>query len=151
MPCKPIPDGYTSLTPHLTVDGAARAIDFYVMLFGGSELMRMPAGNKIAHAEIQIGNARLMIADEFPEHAVRGPRHYGGSPMSMLVYLPDVEIVLARAVRSGCKVIKPLAKQYYGDRTATFEDPFGHKWTIATHIEDVMPDELARRAQLQNN
>ena len=101
MPCKPIPDGYTSLTPHLTVDGAARAIDFYVMLFGGSELMRMPAGNKIAHAELEIGNARLMIADEFPEHAVRGPRHYGGSPMSMRVYRPDVEIVLARAVRSG--------------------------------------------------
>ena len=149
MPCKPIPDGYTSLTPHLTVDGAARAIDFYVMLFGGCELMRLPVNGKIAHAEIQIGNARLMIADEFPDQEIRGPRHYGGTPQSLLVYLPNVEAVFARAVRSGCKVVKPVEKQYYGDMTATFEDPFGHKWVIATHIEDVTPDEIARRAKLQ--
>ena len=150
MPVQPIPDGYTSLTPHLIVDGAARAICFYKQLFGAAEILRMSSGGKIGHAELQIGNARLMLADEFPELGVRSPRHYGGTPLSLLVYVPDVDVVFARAVREGCKVRKPVATQFYGDRTGTFEDPFGHQWTAATHVEDVPPAELERRSKQQH-
>ncbi|HTK74434.1 MAG TPA: VOC family protein [Gemmataceae bacterium] len=143
---KPIPDGYHSVTPYLVVKGAAAAIDFYTKAFGATELFRMPMpGGKIGHAELQIGNSRIMLADECPEMGAVAPQGTS-SPVGLMIYLEDVDTVFNRAIAAGGKIERPLQDQFYGDRSGTLVDPFGHKWTVATHKEDVPPDELARRA-----
>jgi PhnB protein len=146
MPAKPIPDGYHSVTPYLICKGAAQAIDFYKSAFGATELMRMPMPDgKLGHAEIRIGDSAVMLADEFPEMDVRGPQSLGGTSVSLLIYVPDVDAAFPRAIKAGGKEVRPLMDQFYGDRSGTLEDPFGHKWTIATHKVDVPPEEMARR------
>ncbi len=144
---RPIPEGYATVTPYLITSGAARAIDFYVKAFGATELMRFvdPKGH-IGHAEIRIGDSRVMLADEFPDHGARSPRAVGGTPVFIHLYVEDVDGFTARATAAGAKVIRPVQDQFYGDRSATLEDPFGHVWNVATHVEDVSEDELKRRA-----
>ena len=144
---KSIPDGYHNVTPYLIVNDAAAAIEFYKKAFGATELMRMPKPNgKIGHAEIRIGDSTIMLADEAPEMGARSPRTFGGSPVSIFLYVDDVDTTFARAVDGGAKVQRPLADQFYGDRTGGVEDPFGHVWYIATHVEDVSPEEMKKRA-----
>ena len=148
MTVKPVPDGYHTLTPYLIVNGGARALEFYAKAFGARELFRMPApGNKIGHAEMQIGDSRFMLADEHPEQGHRGPSSYGGSPVGLMIYVPDVDAVARQAVAAGATVLQPVKDQFYGDRSGTFKDPFGHTWTIATHTEDLSPEEMERRAK----
>jgi len=148
MAVKPIPDGYHTVTPYLIVQGAARAIEFYKRAFGATELMRFPGpGGKVGHAEIRIGDSPIMLADEHPEMGARGPLSYGGSPMSILLYVKDVDSMASQAVAAGAKVVKPVKDQFYGDRSGTFADPFGHMWTIATHKEDVSMEEMQRRLE----
>jgi PhnB protein len=144
---KPIPDGYHSATPYLIVKGAAEAIDFYKRAFGATESLRMadPKGG-IAHAEIKIGDSVIMLADEHPNMGYRGPRSLGGSAVSIMLYVTDVDGTFDRAVKAGAKAQRPVANQFYGDRSGTLEDPFGHIWTISTHVEDVAPEEMKRRA-----
>ena len=144
---KPIPEGYNSVTPYLIVDGAAQAIEFYRQAFGATETFRMdgPEG-RIGHAELKIGDSHIMLADEHPEMGARGPKTVGGSPISLLLYVEDVDAVVGRAVEAGAKLTRPVADQFYGDRTGGLEDPFGHAWYVATHIEDVAPEELKKRA-----
>ncbi len=146
MAVKAIPDGYHSVTPYLIVDGAAKAIDFYRRAFGVSEVskLEMPGG-KIAHAEIQIGDSRVMLADEFPEMGARSPHAIGGTPVSMMIYVEDVDSFFKRALEAGATELRPVQDQFYGDRAGTLVDPFGHKWSIATHIEDVSEEEIHRR------
>jgi PhnB protein len=144
---KAIPDGYHNVTPYLIVNDAAAAIEFYKKAFGATELMRMPKPNgKIGHAEIRIGDSPIMLADEAAEMGARSPRTFGGSPVSIFLYVDDVDTTFARAVDGGAKVQRPLADQFYGDRTGGVEDPFGHVWYIATHVEDVPPEEMKKRA-----
>ncbi|WP_331767623.1 VOC family protein [Embleya sp. NBC_00896] len=144
---KPIPDGYPQLTPYLCVDGAGAAIAFYTEIFGATERMRMggPEG-KIGHAEFTIGNALIMISDEYPEMSALAPKSVGGTPVTMHLYVDDVDATYNRAVAAGATVVQPLADQFYGDRSGCFEDPFGHRWNVATHVEDVPPEEIRRRA-----
>ena len=144
---KSIPEGYPQVTPHLCVEGAAAAIDFYGEVFGASERMRMPeADGKIGHAELQFGDSVVMLSDEFPEMGIRGPKTIGGTPVTMSVYVEDVDGVFDRAVKAGAKALRPVEDQFYGDRSGQFEDPFGHRWSVATHVEDVSPEEMAKRA-----
>lgn len=144
---KAIPEGYPQVIPYLHVDGAAAAIDFYQEVFGARERMRMPSpGGKIGHAELEIGESLIMLADEHPEMGVQGPKTVGGTPVTISVYVEDVDSVYERAVNAGAKGLRPLENQFYGDRSGEFEDPFGHRWSVASHIEDVQPDEMARRA-----
>ena len=147
MAVRHIPEGYSTVTPYLIVKGGADAIDFYKRVFGATELMRfaMPNGS-IAHAEIQIGNARVMLADEQLDRGYRSPQSLGGSGTGIMVYLEDVDQVFNRALQAGAKSLEPVKNQFYGDRSGTLADPFGHWWTIATHVEDVSPEEMARRA-----
>jgi PhnB protein len=145
---KPIPEGYHSITPYLVINGAAKAMAFYQQSFGATELARMDGpGGKIMHAEMKFGDSPIMLADEFPERGIKGPQSYGGTPVGILFYVPDVDTVFNRAIAAGAKVDRPLADQFYGDRSGTLIDPFGHKWTIATHTEDVPPDEMNRRME----
>jgi PhnB protein len=148
MATKPIPDGYRTATPYLIIKGAADAIEFYKRAFGATELLRMadPQG-RVGHAEIKIGDSVIMLADEHPAMGYRGPRSLGGSSVSILLYLEDVDGVFERAVKAGAKAQRPVADQFYGDRSGTLEDPFGHVWTVATHVEDVPPEEMQRRAE----
>ncbi len=150
-PVKPIPDGYHSVTPYLIVSDAPRALEFYKAAFGATELMRMtqPDG-RVGHAEIRIGDSPVMLADEFPEIGARSPQTIGGTAVSLMVYVPDVDAVVAQAVAAGAKLTRPVADQFYGDRIGGVADPFGHSWFIATHKEDVPPDELERRAAAQH-
>lgn len=146
---KAIPDGYHSLTAYISVRGAAGAIAFYREAFGATELYRldMPDG-RVGHAELQIGNSRLMLADEMPEMAdaiTRSPRALGGTTFGMNLYVEDSDALFARAVAAGAKVLRPVQTQFYGDRSGTVEDPFGHVWTVSTHVEDVSPEEMERR------
>ena len=142
-----IPAGYHTATPYLIVNGAAQAIEFFKQTFGATEIMRMPApGGKVGHAEIQIGDSRIMLADEFPEMDARGPQSIGGTPVSLMLYFEDCDAVTKRAVAAGAKIMRPLEDHFYGDRSGTILDPFGHKWTIATHKEDLSPEELRKRA-----
>jgi len=147
MSVKPIPDGYHSVTPYLIVDDAAGAIEFYKKAFGAKEVLRMPMGDRIGHAEITIGDSHVMLADEFPERDVKGPKSRGGATASLMIYLTDVDAAYKRALDAGGKVDPgmELKDQFYGDRSGTVIDPFGHKWTLATHIEDVPEDELRTR------
>lgn len=143
---KPIPEGYHSVTPYLTISGAAQAIEFYKKAFGATELMRMPApGGKIGHAELKIGDSVIMLADESPECGNRSPQSLGGTPVSILIYVEDVDAVFKRAVAAGAKVVREVADQFYGDRSGGITDPFGHGWYIHTHIEDVTPQEIEKR------
>ncbi|MHB8736810.1 MAG: VOC family protein [Terriglobales bacterium] len=143
---KPVPDGYHTVTPYLIVDGAANAIEFYRRAFGATELFRLadPSG-KVGHAEIKIGDSPIMLADEHPDMDIRGPLALGGSPVGILLYVADVDALTSQAIAAGAKVVRPLADQFYGDRSATLSDPFGHKWTIATHKEDVTHEEIQKR------
>ena len=144
---KPIPEGYHTATPYLIVKDAARAIEFYKKAFGATELMRMSGpGGKIGHAEIKIGDSPIMLADEVPGMGFRSPESLGGSPISILLYVEDVDVVFSEALDAGAKVQRPVADQFYGDRTGGVTDPFGHVWYIATHKEDVSPEEMKKRA-----
>ena len=144
---KPIPDGYPRLSPYLCVDGATRAIEFYGTVFGAKERMRMPSpGGKVGHAELEIGDALIMLADEHPDMGFVGPKRIGGTPVLISVYVENVDDVFARALKAGAKSIRDVANQFYGDRSGQFEDPFGHHWSVATHVEDVSPEEMAKRA-----
>ncbi len=148
MTVKAIPEGYHSVTPYLMVDGAADAIAFYKDTFGATELLRMPdAKRRIMHAEIRIGDSVVMLADTQPGTTCSSPRSLGGSSVGLMIYLENVDTVVARAIKAGSRSLRPVVNQFYGDRSGTIEDPFGHVWTIATHVEDVAPDELERRAQ----
>ena len=148
MATKPIPDGYRTATPYLIIKGAAEAIEFYKRAFGATELLRLAdAQGRVGHAEIKIGDSVIMLADEHPAMGYRGPRSLGGSSVSILLYLAEVDAVFERAVRAGAKAQRPVADQFYGDRSGTLEDPFGHVWTVATHVEDVLPEEMQRRAE----
>ena len=150
MAVKPIPEGYHSVTPYLIVDGAARALDFYAKAFGAKEMLRMPAPDgRIGHAEIRVGDSVIMLADENPAMKALGPKSVGGTPVSLMVYVEDVDKVFARAVQAGAIVERPLANQFYGDRTGGVVDPFGHRWYVATHVEDVAPEEIDRRMKAQ--
>jgi PhnB protein len=144
---KPIPDGYHNVTAYLIVDGAAKAIDFYKKVFGATEKMRMPGpGGKVGHAELTLGDSMIMLADEHPDLGHRAPHAYGGSAVSLLVYVPDVDATVKAAIAGGAKVVRPVENQFYGDRMGSIEDPFGHLWSVATHVEDVPPEEMAKRA-----
>jgi PhnB protein len=147
MSVKPIPEGYAALTPYLVMKNASDAIEFYKNVFGATERMRMAApGGKIGHAELQLGDSVLMLADEFPDMGFLGPETIGGSPVSLMFYVEDVDSVWAKALAAGATEIKALATQFYGDRNGTLRDPFGHVWTIGTHVEDVSPEETQRRS-----
>ena len=139
------PAGYHSVTPYLTLDDAEGAIDFYVRAFGATEVMRLPMGGKIGHAEIKIGNSHVMLSDEWPDMGALGPKARGGPTASMMIYLDDVDGAFERAMREGGMVDRAVEDQFWGDRMGTLIDPFGHKWTLATHVEDVAPDELKKR------
>ena len=147
MAVKPIPDGYPPVIPYLIIDGAAKAIDFYQDVFGATETVRMggPDG-KVGHAELKIGESLIMLADEFPDMGARGPRSIGGTPISIVVYVEDVDKVFAKALKQGATELDPVEDKFYGDRMGTFEDPFGHKWNVATHIEDISPEEMHKRS-----
>jgi PhnB protein len=148
---KPIPEGYHSITPYLVIKGAAAAIDFYKQAFGAVEIMRMPQPDgRVGHAELKFGNSIVMLADEYPEMQVVGPKTLGNTSVGLLLYLDDVDKAVERAVSLGATIKKPIADQFYGDRTGTIEDPFGHKWTLAVHIEDVTPEEMQRRMAEQS-
>src|SRR5271156_4117446 len=142
---KPIPEGYSSITPYLIFEDAKAAIDFYVRAFGAQELFRMPMGDRIGHAEILIGNSRIMLADEAPRRDFYGPKHHKGSPISLMLYVDDVDAFTKKAIAAGVKVLHAVKNQFYGDRSGTFLDPLGYRWTISTHVEDVSPEEMNRR------
>jgi len=143
MTVQAIPAGYHSVTPYLIVRGAAKALDFYARAFGAKEKFRLPMGDIIGHAEILIGDSHVMLADEMDDH--KDPRKLGGTPVSLMIYTKDVDAMFARAIAAGAKEKRPVADQFYGDRTGVLEDPFGHVWSIATHVEDVSEEEIERR------
>jgi PhnB protein len=144
---KPIPDDYPQVIPYLSIDGAAQAIDFYTAVLGATERMRMDApGGKIGHAELEIGKSLIMLADAFPEMGATPAQPGAGSPVSIMVYVEDVDAVVQKAVDAGATLTRKVEDQFYGDRSGGFEDPFGHHWHISTHVEDVPPDEMERRA-----
>ncbi len=145
-PVKAQPDQYHSVTPYLTVKGGAAAIDFYKKAFGATEMFRMPQPDgRVGHAEIKIGDSTIMMSDEFPEMDIVSPTTLGNTTAGLLVYVADADKTFNNAVSLGAKVNKPMADQFYGDRSGTVVDPFGHKWTIATHKEDVAPEEMEKR------
>jgi PhnB protein len=147
---KPIPEGYHSVTPYLILNAAGDAIAFYKRALGAAEVMRMDdPSDKIHHAEISIGGSRIMLADEHPDIQALSPKTIGGSPVSIHLYVDDVDAAVERAVAAGAKLIRPVADQFYGDRVGGIEDPFGYRWFIATHKEDLTMDEIRRRAAAQ--
>jgi len=142
-----IPKGYNTVTPYLVIKGAAKAIDYYKKVFGATVVLRMDAPDgRVGHAELQIGDSRIMLADENPQMGARSAETIGGSPVSLYVYLPNCDEVVAKAAAEGGKILKPVADQFYGDRSGFFQDPFGHLWGVATHIEDVSDKDMAERA-----
>jgi PhnB protein len=148
MAAQPIPAGYHSVTPYLIIKGAADALGFYKRAFSATERMRLDGpGGSIAHAEIQIGDSIVMLADEFPEMGALSPHSIGGSPVGLCLYVADVDTVFQRAIAAGATEERPVRDQFYGDRSGTLRDPFGHKWTIATHKEDLTPEQINERAQ----
>jgi PhnB protein len=147
---KPIPEGYHTLTPYLYVRDGAKALEFYKKAFGAQEMFRMAAqGGKIGHAEIKIGDSIVMLADEMKEWGNRSPQTLGGNGSSLAMYVNDVDATFKRAVDAGAQVKRPVQNQFYGDRSGTIEDPFGHVWTIATHVEDLSPEEIERRGKAE--
>ena len=147
MPVKPIPDGYSAVTPYITVRNAAAAIEFYTKAFGAEQTLRLDSPDgKVAHAEIRIGGSVIMLSEEEPKWGALSPETVGGTPCSIMLYVKDADAVFKRAVDAGATVTMEMADQFYGDRCGGIKDPFGHKWSIATHIEDVPPDEIGRRA-----
>jgi len=148
MAVKPIPEGYHSVTPYLIIRGAAEAIEFYKKAFGAVELFRFPSPDgKVGHAEIRIGDSPIMLADEYPPMGYKGPQSIGGSPVSLMIYVEDVDTIYNQAVTAGAAVKEALQDKFYGDRTGTLVDPFGHVWHISTHKEDVSMEEMERRAK----
>ncbi|MEN8719813.1 MAG: VOC family protein [Oceanococcaceae bacterium] len=147
MSVNPIPDGYHTVTPYLVVKGAAQAIDFYARALGATELLRLdgPDGT-IMHAEVRVGESPIMLSDEFPEMGAISPTTLGGAGVSLMVYVADCDALFAQAIAAGGEVLRPVADQFYGDRAGTFKDPYGHVWTIGTHIEDLTPEQIAERA-----
>lgn len=143
---KAIPEGYEAVTPYLVVKDAARAIDFYKEAFGATELMRYDDNGRVGHAELRIGEGLVMLADEYPERGFTAPASSESSAVSMMLYVRDVDSVVERAEKAGATIERPVADQFYGDRTGGIMDPFGHHWHIATHVEDVPPEEMAERA-----
>ena len=144
---KPVPDGYPQITPYLIVDGAGAAIDFYGKVLGTTERMRMPGPDgKVGHAELQLGDSVIMLADEFPDMGAQSPKSIGGTPVTLSVYVENVDDVFARAIEAGATSLQGLENKFYGDRSGQFEDPFGHRWNVSSHVEDVPPDEMAKRA-----
>jgi PhnB protein len=148
MAVKPIPDGYPRVSPSLIIDGAADAIEFYKSVLGATERMRMdgPDG-RVGHAELMLGQSVIMVADEYPDMGYVGPKKVGGTPVALHVYVEDVDATFAKALAAGAKEERAVEDQFYGDRSGTFEDPWGHRWSVGTHVEDVPPDEMARRAE----
>jgi PhnB protein len=142
---KPIPEGYRNVNVILTVDDAARAIDFYKQAFGATEISRLPMGDKIGHAELQIGDTRIMLNDEFPERDNLGPKARGGTPVGLIIYTEDVDTAFKKAIDAGGTQTMPVENQFWGDRMGSLTDPFGHKWSIATHVEDVPEEEFPAR------
>ena len=143
---KPIPDGYPQVTPYLCVDRAVAAIEFYEKVFGATERMRMPSpGGKVGHAELQLGESIIMLSDEHPEMGVLSPKSIGGSPVTISVYVEDVDAVFDAAVAAGAIAVRAVEDQFYGDRSGQLEDPFGHRWSVASHVEDVPPEEMEKR------
>jgi PhnB protein len=148
MAVQPIPAGYHTATPYLIIKDAARAIEFYKAAFGATELMRMEGhGGKIGHAEIKIGDSPIMLADEFPDMGYRSPLALGGTPVSIALYVEDVDTLFNQAIAAGATVMRPVKDQFYGDRSGTLVDPFGHVWTVATHKEDLSLDEVRQRSE----
>lgn len=148
MATQPVPEGYHTVTPYLAVDDAARAIEYYVKAFGAKEVVRMDApGGKIGHAELEVGDSRIMLSDPFPQASTRPPKELGGTSASVFMYVEDVDAVVKRAVDAGATVAMEVADQFWGDRFGTITDPFGQVWSIATHVEDVAPEEMAERAK----
>ena len=147
MAVKPIPDGYEGITPYLICKNAEAAIEFYKKAFGATELFRVGGPGMVGHAEMKLGNAIFMLADEFPDMGALSPQTIGGSPVSLYVYVEDVDSFTEKAVAEGLEVMKPVTDQFYGDRSGAFKDPFGHIWGFATHKEDLTPEELSERAK----
>lgn len=146
MSVSPIPQGFHSITPYLVVRGAAKAIEFYQTAFGATEVMRLEMQpGVIGHAEILIGDSHVMLSEEFPNMGFRSPESLGGTAVSLLIYVADADELFDRALMAGAKLVRPLVDQFYGDRSGMLADPFGHTWNIATHIEDVTPEEMSRR------
>jgi PhnB protein len=144
---KPIPDGYPQVTPYLCVDDAKAAIEFYSRALGAKERMHMPGPDgKIGHAELELGESLIMLSDEYPEMGARSPKAVGGTPVMLSIYVEDADAVFDAAVAAGATALRPVEDQFYGDRTGQFEDPFGHRWSVATHVEDVPPEEMEKRA-----
>ena len=146
---KAIPDGYHTLTPHLVVKDASKAIEFYKKAFGAEEIRRVPGpdGKSLMHAELKIGDSRLFLVDEFPEMNCRGPQSIGGTPVTIHIFVEDVDAAFNKAVATGAQVAMPLADMFWGDRYGVLTDPFGHAWSMATHKEDLTPEEIGQRAQ----
>ena len=148
MATQPIPEGYHTATPYLVIDGAAEAIDYYKNAFGAKERMRMEApGNRIGHAEIEIGDSLVMLSDVFPQSTTKAPTELGGTTAGVFLYVEDVDAVVKKAVDAGATVKMEVADQFWGDRFGSITDPFGQSWSIATHVEDVPPEEMAERAK----
>ena len=146
MAVRPIPEDYPRVMPYLSIDGAAAAIDFYTSVLDAKERMRMPAPEgKIGHAELELGDSVIMLADESPDMGNKGPKSLGGSPVSLMVYVEDVDATFAKAIEAGATSLRPVEDKFYGDRGGEFEDPFGHRWSIATHIEDLTPEQMQER------
>jgi len=145
---RPIPEGYHTATPYLICNGAAEAIEFYKKAFGAVETVRMPMpGGKLGHAEIKIGDSHIMLADESPENGIHAPQHFGGTPVSILLYVESVDTVFNQAVSAGAKAIRPPQDMFYGDRTSWVSDPFGHSWYLHTHVRDVSAEEMRKAMQ----
>lgn len=149
MAVKAIPDGYNSVTPYLVVEGADRAIDFYKKAFGASEAYRLDHEGKVAHAELKIGNSMLMISEPMANSVYQDPISIGGSPVGLMIYVEDVDKVYQQAIAAGATEIRPVEDQFYGDRSGNLKDPFGHLWTVATHVEDISPEEINRRFEAE--
>ena len=146
MPVKAIPDQYRGAVPYLCCKDAEKAMEFYKNAFGATEIMRIGAPGMVGHGEMKIGEAVFMLADEFPQMGFRSPPSIGGTPVHLYVYVEDVDTFSKRAVLAGAKLVKPVQTQFYGDRSCQLEDPFGHIWGFATHVEDVTPEEIQQRA-----
>lgn len=147
MGVKPIPEGYHTVNSYFIVDDAAKAIEFYKRAFGAEEVARLPMGDKIGHAEIRIGDTQLMLSDEWPDMGSLGPKSRGGATSSFVIYVPDADAAFRRAIDAGATEERPVTDQFWGDRMGTVVDPFGHRWSLGTHIEDVPPEEMSRRMQ----